>query len=428
MKHFLKGLRNDRRGNVLAITAAALPLVVGSAGLATDTIQWAVWKRQLQRAADSAALAGVRGLVAGQTPVGSCAASSPVGRDLQVNNHVLLGNNNTTCVAENRPTSGPWATDDNAVRVTLSGQRRLGFSSLFLSTAPTITATATATVVAMGQYCVISLEPTNDTGLTFQGNPTVNMGCGMATNSKGQNAVTGGGSGTVTASPIAAVGAIPDSSVFTSGTVVQPYSAPQPDPFADVNPPPVPSGCNQSAIRGNANSVSFSGGTVCYKDLTLSNGQSATFTDAVVILNGGDLTVNGGASLTCTRCTFVLTTDATNIGNNSIGKVTFNGGATIDLTAPTTGTYEGLVIYKDRRAPNCNNCNKINGNSSSFIQGGIYMPSQEVQFSGNSGMNTNCVQVVGRQVTFTGNTNISNTCPPNSGARAFDATTIRLVA
>ena len=56
---FIKKLVGDRRGNVLAIAAACLPLVVGAAGLATDTIQWTMWKRQLQRAADSAAIAGV---------------------------------------------------------------------------------------------------------------------------------------------------------------------------------------------------------------------------------------------------------------------------------------------------------------------------------------------------------------------------------
>ena len=62
MIRFIKRLWNDRRGNALAITAAALPLVVGSAGLASDTIQWALWKRQLQRSADSAALAGAYAL------------------------------------------------------------------------------------------------------------------------------------------------------------------------------------------------------------------------------------------------------------------------------------------------------------------------------------------------------------------------------
>jgi Flp pilus assembly protein TadG len=64
---FMKSLWRDRRGNALVIAAAALPLVIGSAGLASDTIEWALWKRQLQRAADSAALAGVYAKVESQS-------------------------------------------------------------------------------------------------------------------------------------------------------------------------------------------------------------------------------------------------------------------------------------------------------------------------------------------------------------------------
>jgi len=56
---FFRRLRKNRKGNILVIAGAALPIVVGSAGMATDTIQWVLWKRQLQRAADSAAIAAV---------------------------------------------------------------------------------------------------------------------------------------------------------------------------------------------------------------------------------------------------------------------------------------------------------------------------------------------------------------------------------
>ncbi|HET9335588.1 MAG TPA: pilus assembly protein TadG-related protein, partial [Sphingomicrobium sp.] len=54
-----KKLWNSERGNALIMFGAALPLLVGAAGLAADTIQWTLWKRQLQRAADSGAIAGV---------------------------------------------------------------------------------------------------------------------------------------------------------------------------------------------------------------------------------------------------------------------------------------------------------------------------------------------------------------------------------
>src|SRR4029078_3813237 len=59
MIDFIRKLFRDRKGNVLAIAAACMPLALGAARPAPDTIQWTLWKRQLQRAADSAAFAGV---------------------------------------------------------------------------------------------------------------------------------------------------------------------------------------------------------------------------------------------------------------------------------------------------------------------------------------------------------------------------------
>ena len=49
---WLNKLRRDTGGNVLIITAAVMPLIIGGAGMAIDSVQLSVWKRQLQRAAD----------------------------------------------------------------------------------------------------------------------------------------------------------------------------------------------------------------------------------------------------------------------------------------------------------------------------------------------------------------------------------------
>ena len=85
MRNFMTKIWHDKRGNAMIIAAAALPLLIGSAGLATDTIQWALWKRQLQRAANSAAIAGVYDQVAAKTTTGTAAA---VDKDLSFNNQL----------------------------------------------------------------------------------------------------------------------------------------------------------------------------------------------------------------------------------------------------------------------------------------------------------------------------------------------------
>src|SRR6185295_12333863 len=89
MIEFIRKLFRDRKGNVLAIAAACMPLIVGAAGLATDTIEWTLWKRQLQRAADSAAIAGVydRSSSAGATTT----VSTTVSHDASLNLHTWMG-------------------------------------------------------------------------------------------------------------------------------------------------------------------------------------------------------------------------------------------------------------------------------------------------------------------------------------------------
>ncbi len=157
-----KKLWNDKRGNALIIFGASLPMIMGAVGLASDTIQWALWKRELQRAADSAAIAGVYAKVQGAN------YSDAVTTDLTRNNDIAGITISTS--ATSAPSAGAYTTDVNAVRVSLQAQEQLSFSSMFMSAAPTITATATATIVPSGEYCVISLENTaTTTGITVGG-------------------------------------------------------------------------------------------------------------------------------------------------------------------------------------------------------------------------------------------------------------------
>lgn len=426
---FFKKLWRDKRGNALVIAAAALPLLIGSAGLASDTIEWALWKRQLQRAADSAAIAGV------YAHIQSASVNDAVTRDLSYNSHVGITTNVATT---NPPSTGSYTADVNAVRVALSVQKKLSFSGMFMSAAPTITATATATITPSGKYCVISLENTAVTGITGTGNATVNLGCGMITNSTSLSAAVATGSSTVNSSPIAAVGGIPASSNWGSNTVLSPFTLAQDDPFINVPPPTFPTpqcpnlnvGSNQTKNTWNGSDYKATpDGYMCFGNITLQG--NVTFPpNSVIVLDAGSLSIGSQANVTCANCTFVLSSRTADTNPRSIGNVDINGGATVNLTASNTGTYTGLIVYQDRRAINdtdANHQSRLNGNSSSVFQGGFYFPSQQVTFNGTTGMQTNCLQLVARIVVYSGDMNINNNCPANSGAHAFDGKKVRLV-
>jgi hypothetical protein len=445
MFKFFKKLWKDARGNALVIAGASLPLIMGSAGLASDTIQWVLWKRQLQRVADSAAMAGVYAEVSGNS-VGTCSSSNiptatytdPVAYDIRKNNHTGMTPN---CTLTNPPSTGAFSTDNFAVNVNLSVQRQLSFSSMFMSTAPTITASATATIVPGGQYCAISLINTSTTGISAGGSTNLNLGCGMITNSVSMDAAVAFGSSTVTASPIAAVGGIDANDNWGPGTVLQPFTLPQPDPFASVNPP-TPTGCQKFSDLdpGNNNkpngtldltSTLTAGGTYCIKENsgTLSIQGNVILPSGTYVLDATTLNMtNNNASLTCHQCTFILTSSTASTDPSSVGKVSLQGGQ-LDLTAPDSGTYAGIMIYQDRRAATCtSNCNLINGNATSTMQGALYVPHQQLTFSGTSGMSTNCLQMVALTLQFTGNSSINNTCPAGSASHAFSGRKVRLVA
>src|SRR3546814_13913187 len=65
-RHPLRSVGKDRRGNVLVLTAAALPVMIGGAGLGVDVTQWYLWQRELQMSVDTAALAGAYSKVPGK--------------------------------------------------------------------------------------------------------------------------------------------------------------------------------------------------------------------------------------------------------------------------------------------------------------------------------------------------------------------------
>ena len=409
-------LLRDRKGNVLMMAAASMPVLVGAAGLATDTVQWTLWKRQVQRQADSAALAGAYAVAQGFSA--SDSATSDISR-------LSLITLSQTPTIENAPTAGAFAGDARAVRVVLQTSAELPFSKILRVRTPVIYGEATAAVVGSGNYCVVSLEKTSAVGITLQGNATVNLGCGMATNSRASNAVTAGGSSTVTATPVAAVGGLSSSSNYVSPTTLLPYSIPVQDPYASLPTPTASdlSGCNGNANVQPNNSKSITPG--CFKNFdvkgTLNMAPGTYFIDSTTFDIGSQAVVNG------TGVTIILTSG--NAANNpsQISTVNINGGATLNLTAPTdtTNPYHGVLFYQDRRALD-SGTNTINGNASSVLQGAFYFPGQAMSFSGTSGMTTTCVKMVSKRVTFIGNSNIVNQCT-NTGVDPITATMVRLV-
>ena len=412
---FIRKLIKDRRGNALAIACACMPLVVGAAGLAVDTIQWTLWKRQLQRAADSAAIAGVydRSSSAGATTT----VPTTVSHDVSINNHTWMALKTGYPQVAYPANSGVM---QYQVQVTLAVQQSLPFSSLFMSSAPTIIANATAaSVPSGGEACVNAREPTaSKTGINITGNAGIYMpDCVMYSNSPSTNSAAAGGSSNVTAEAVAGVGGIQESNNWHVQSY-RPYSPAIDDPFANVTPNPSDMHCVGSQLDQNTNvSAMIASGTNCWSSLRVNSNQTLTLPSGTYYINGGDAFIQG--DLTCTACTIVLTNLDSTSPTPTIGQLKVNAGSNVNMTAPTSGPFQGIAIYQDRRATDRSPGNNINGNSGSIVQGALYFPSQQLDYNGTGTTNAICTMFVARRVNFSGNSVTTNKFKKLSDCSAY---------
>jgi Flp pilus assembly protein TadG len=413
MRTFLRKIWEDKRGNSLILAAAALPLLLGSAGLATDTIQWALWKRQLQRAADSAAIAGVYDRVQNDGATSNTAAA--VDHDLDLNN--ALRPEHWPLVEKNVTFPADAGSHQNKVSVQIAVRRPLSFSSMFMTAAPLIRTTAiAATVSSAGEFCVLSLQNNNKTGIQATGNASITMDCGMMTNSVSTNAAAGQGSSLVDATTIAAAGGIQQSANWKVQSY-QPYSPALVDPYKDLTPSAdelATCGTSPSAlsINGGNSGLVVTGGA-CYSSLSVGSNRTLTLRDGLYIISGGSVNIQGQLNLV--NATLVLTNKD---GSSSapIGSLDMNANGSLNATAPTTGKWAGMAIYQDRRAVDtaptgnitASSPNKINGNSSNKIRGVVYFPNQQLTYNGDGTGTATCTQFVAKRIYWSGNAGVNN--------------------
>lgn len=441
-----KRLWRDCSGNTLIIVGAALPLILASAGLATDTIQWTLWKRELQRAADSGAIAGVYDRVAKGNTTGT---SAVVAHDLTINHHTGIG-----LVTGYPQVTFPSNSGDmrDQVRVVLAVQKRLPFSSMFMSSSPTIIARSTAASVPGGdEYCVVALETSaSKTGLNVGGSSAIEMDCGMISNSPSANksAINTGNASTVKASVFASVGGLQHSTNWNVGKY-DPGATAAEDPYAGINPAPsefTPCAANPPAFT-ETTVVAAGTTSICVGSLSIGSNKTnaamsngTTLHDVTIYITGKNASTAGSAvvqgTMNCTRCTIVLTNkDASTTAK--IGTFDMNAQSKLNISAPESGKYKGIAVMQDRRATDTNGSsspNKFNGGGSQVISGALYFPSQAIDYSGNGTATAVCTRFVARRVTFIGNSATSNKfqkgsdCPFYSDSPIGGGRRVRLVA
>jgi hypothetical protein len=359
--------RKKESGQALVFGVVALGIVImGFAGLGIDVGMMRYDKRLQQTAADNAALAGAAQVpyATGITAAGIHGSSVDGFTD---------GTNNVTVTINNPPTSGPHNGDSSYVEAYVAKIQPTFFMKVMGITTETVTARAVAYWgTGLAKSCVFTLGNPGSgiQGIAVSGTPTLNApNCGIDDNG---SFLTNGKKLDVNAGSIGVHGTDTNNgggTVTCSGSTAScPVTgiAPVGDPLGYLTPPC--SSCttttnlsistNQTINGGNYNSISITGGT--------------TTVCGTIVVGGGGLTINGNSNVT--TCAGGVTFYITNGGS-----VKINGTGSVQMTAPTSGSYAAILFFQD---PNDTSAAVINGTSSSSFQGALYFPKASLDFSG----------------------------------------------
>jgi hypothetical protein len=251
-----------------------------------------------------------------------------------------------------------------------------------------LTARAVAVAGSAGGYCVLSTDPTGAVGVGLWGGVTVTMtGCGMAVNSSGSGALTLSSGGTLNAPLVSLVGQLNNVWSTVNVTSLKENQPPVADPYASV-PMPSSAGCDYDHFWASGSQLTISPGRYC-DGLAIAGGYSWTMQPGIYYIKSGHFDIAGGASVTGTGVTIVLTAKD---GTSSYATLSITNGNNMTLSAPTTGETAGILFFGDRNADS-SNCNFMSGFATANWTGAIYLPTQKIQYGGG-GTITGCQQLI----------------------------------
>src|SRR5258706_8811175 len=397
----LQRFRRDQSGSYIIVVALAMPVLVGFAGLGTEVGWWLYSHKNMQSAADSAA-------------VSAATAGSNLNAEAGTVTALYGFTNGTTHVTvtvNQPPSTGNYTSSPQAVEVIISQPQPRLLSALFGTDPVPIKARAVALPNA-GTGCVLALDPTASSAVKVSGANQLNLiNCNLYSDSNASPSLNVSGSATVSANQVGVVGEISGASNITATNGIRTGMRPIVDPYANVSPPSEPS-CSNTKITVNSNGKNTSLSPGCYSgSITVNAGATLNLSPGIYYLDGANLSVAGNATITGAGVTLVFTGSGSSWGTASIGS-----NAIVSLTAPTSGATQGIVMYGDRNMPVGTTFNLTGGGTQNF-GGAIYLPKASLNFSGGDGTTTSCTKIIADTIAFTGSSNLQvNFAAPGTAA------------
>jgi Flp pilus assembly protein TadG len=401
-------IARGRGGNATVLMAVAAPVLISAAGFGIDTAQWYMWKRELQYAVDQAAIGAAWSYAKG---ISKTAYSTHAQQEFTANLAATRGFAGTPAVALVNYNGGTA----NAISVKVTASKRLPFFGFVVGRSTTVYAAAQAAYTAGASYtsCMIATNATADGAITIGGSAILKSGCGLAALSNASNAINVSGSPTIDVNYLMSAGGIDDWFNTNTDDVIKEYMTTLSDPFRSlVAPNNTAKGSTYSCVKsGSTTQATINPGTYT----SISTSCNTVMNPGIYVIDTGTFTIRSQDIVTANGVLIVLRNGA---------NFKINGGAALNLTAMTStqlqtagltatqaASLEGMLIMEDRTTSG-SNTSTLNGNSSSIINGTIYLPKSTINFGGTAGVTSRCLQITANMISIQGNTNMTNFCPP----------------
>ncbi len=388
----MKKTRISENGQALILIVLAMIGLIGITAVSVDGGLAYLDRRNAQNAADAAALAtALTKIRSGDWHASGLARAASNGYD----------NNNTSNIVNvyqctnNRASCGIYQGNAEYYQVIIISHLKTLFApvvgvSEITNQVNAIAHAAPGVRTSMwGGPAIAALDPDGCKALTYNGNSNVTItGSGLYVNSICQNGAFFNNSSSpntaLTAPCLQAVGKI----TYASGSLNIPQNCIIEDAPRQTAPIQENIDCGSKTAKKTGDTLSPGNWDGPFPPNGVINLKSGVY-----CVSNGNFQLNGGDELHGHGVTISIRD----------GFVKWNGGATIDLQAPITGTYQGLLLSLP---PSNSSPVTINGNGDSQISGSIKAPSSEVTIEGGGGATGLQTQIIGFHVTLSGTSDL----------------------
>ncbi|MFO0953950.1 MAG: PKD domain-containing protein [Isosphaeraceae bacterium] len=225
---------------------------------------------------------------------------------------------------------------------------------------------------------VLLLHPTASGALTLSGNASLATSVDVVVNSTSPSAVVASGNAFLDTASLGIAGSYHLGGNATIAGGVTTGIHPVADPLVHLATPSA--GPAQDAVDVGGNTVVTIAPGV-YPRIVASGNARIVMSPGIYVVKGGGFKVSGNARVEGQEVLIYNAGSSFPAAGGATGPLSFSGNSVVTLSAPTSGLYEGIVMYQAR---DNTRTVSLSGNASADLDGLIYGPAAPLKVSGNA--------------------------------------------